>query len=414
MTSTSTRSLQRLPEDLTLSAQQLSKLSALSIYTTKDLLSKTDLELVELCDWDPASVREVTRRVARWIAPGAENALQMYRAVNADHSKSAFFRTELELLDRLLGGGIPCSTVTEIVGPSGCGKTQICLTLTVLAASALLRTRNELSPSDHTQRICGVVYIDTEGAFSSQRLVEIACIRFPDLFAPTTPTTRQNLQNLTESVHIIPVQNSHELIQRLESLQSFIITHHVRLIVLDSVASLVRREFAGDTTEERERDRNRVGDRRGAMWERSELLVREAATLKFLAESFHIPVVVTNQVTTKFGEGEIAKRMRVREEGENEVEEGEEKATSDANSFVAAALGNTWAHSVTTRLVVEYAPTPASLLQRRVRIAKSPMAPRGRVAYRIEASGVVQADDGVGSGIDANGVGDGLERIRTR
>lgn len=73
MTSTSTRSLQRLPEDLTLTPQQLSKLSALSIYTTKDLFSKTDLELVELCDWDPASVREVTRRVARWIAPGAEN-----------------------------------------------------------------------------------------------------------------------------------------------------------------------------------------------------------------------------------------------------------------------------------------------------------------------------------------------------
>lgn len=63
---------------------------------------------------------------------------------------------------------------------------------------------------------------------------------------------------------------------------------------------------------------------------------------------------------------------------------------------------------------MEYAPTLTSLSQRRVRIAKSPMAPRGGVAYKIEASGVVQADSGVGSGIDANGVGDGLERIRTR
>ncbi|RUS30483.1 hypothetical protein BC938DRAFT_479327 [Jimgerdemannia flammicorona] len=177
MTSTSTRTLHRLPPSLALTPSQLSRLSALSIQTTKDLFSRTELELVELCDWDPAAVHNVVRRVARWIAPAAANVrivlplavCDMYHAADANAAKPAFLKTGLDALDELLGGGLPCSTVTEIVGPSGCGKTQFCLTLTVLAASTMLLQATDAVSAEDVQETSGVIYIDTEGVFSSQR-----------------------------------------------------------------------------------------------------------------------------------------------------------------------------------------------------------------------------------------------------
>ena len=47
-----------------------------------------------------------------------------------------------------------------------------------------------------------------------------------------------------------------------------------------------------------------------------------------------IPVLVTNQVTTKMEEFDF----------------------TDTNSYVTAALGNSWSHSVNTRLVLQYTP----------------------------------------------------------
>ncbi|GFY80688.1 homolog of X-ray repair cross complementing 3 [Actinidia rufa] len=45
------------------------------------------------------------------------------------------------VLDRLLGGGVPCSSVTELVSESGCGKTQLCLQLLPLRPAPLLPRR---------------------------------------------------------------------------------------------------------------------------------------------------------------------------------------------------------------------------------------------------------------------------------
>ena len=49
--------------------------------------------------------------------------------------------------------------VYQVAGPSGCGKTQMCLMLSVLAT--LPRGLGGLD--------AGVVYIDTESAFSAER-----------------------------------------------------------------------------------------------------------------------------------------------------------------------------------------------------------------------------------------------------
>jgi RecA/RadA recombinase len=60
-----------------------------------------------------------------------------------------------------------------------------------------------------------------------------------------------------------------------------IIEKDAKLLVVDSVASLVRHEFNSSTLASRQAE-----------------LTKEAQTLKYLAETFKMPVVVTNQVAS--------------------------------------------------------------------------------------------------------------------
>ena len=63
---------------------------------------------------------------------------------------------------------------------------------------------------------------------------------------------------------------------RLENLEEDLIKKKVKLIVIDSMASLIRKEFDSHL------GKNLV--------ERTQLLSKEAALLKYIAESFKIPV----------------------------------------------------------------------------------------------------------------------------
>ena len=69
---------------------------------------------------------------------------------------------------------------------------------------------------------------------------------------------------------------------------------------------------------------------------------KQAATLKLLAESFRIPVVVVNQVTAQM-QGPTTYAFEAGAVPSNELAQGQ----------LTAALGVMWAHAVNTRLVLE-------------------------------------------------------------
>lgn len=104
----------------------------------------------------------------------------------------------------------------------------------------------------------------------------------------------------------------------LQSLDAVMLPHAVRLVVVDSVAALARLDFAP-----------------GSMQNRQRVLGQQASALKRLAETYSVPVLVTNQVMA-----------RVREADASE-------SSSNSGGGVAAALGTMWAHAVNTRLVLE-------------------------------------------------------------
>lgn len=102
--------------------------------------------------------------------------------------------------------------------------------------------------------------------------------------ASWSPPRHGALISRPPSVPSILPTPSHPVVvrRRLQNLESSIIAAGFGLVIVDSIASLIRKEFGSKSSDKR-----------------ADLLATEAALLKYIAEAFSIPVIVTNQVTTK-------------------------------------------------------------------------------------------------------------------
>ncbi len=172
--------------------------------------------------------------------------------------KVARITTGSKNLDRLLGGGVESSAVTEFYGEFGTGKTQICSTLAVTV---------QLPPESGGLN-AGAIYIDTEGTFRPERIAEIADHRGLD------PT------RVLENILVARAYNSahQELIVR--ELGDYLRDGKYKLVILDSAVAHYRAEYAG----------------RGTLAERQQRLNMLMHQLLRLAESYNVAVVITNQV----------------------------------------------------------------------------------------------------------------------
>ncbi|XP_055394390.1 DNA repair protein RAD51 homolog 2 isoform X3 [Bubalus kerabau] len=360
-----------------LSQELCDRLNRHQILTCQDFLCLSPLELMKMTGLSYQGVHELLCLVSRACAPQMQTAYEIKTQRCAAHS-SAFLSTTLSALDEALHGGVACGSLTEITGPPGCGKTQFCIMMSILATL----------PTNMGGLEGSVVYIDTESAFSAERLVEIAESRFPRYF-----DTEEKLLLTSSKVHLYRELSCDEVLQRIESLEEEIISKGVKLVIIDSVASVVRKEF--DT------------QLQGNVRERNKFLAREAASLKYLAEEFSIPVItehliellvsysnfplaiyfdmviLTNQITTHLSGALASQADLVSPADDLSLSEG-----TSGSSCLTAALGNTWSHSVNTRLILQYLGSE----RRQILIAKSPLAPFTAFVYTIEKEGLVLQD----------------------
>ncbi|XP_046381841.2 DNA repair protein RAD51 homolog 2-like [Haliotis rufescens] len=345
--------------------EALERLTQHNIGSCRGVLSRSTLELLKLTGCGYLTVTDIIDQCCHSCIPPAVTALQLWRG--RSESRSAFLPTTLPDLDMVLHGGLPVGTITEIAGPSGCGKTQFSIMLSVLSA---------MSEGSHS----AVIYIDTEGAFSAERLVEVARSKFPTHFQ-----NERDIVDLANRVYVDSIQSCSSLMKRLKSLEEDIITKKVKLIVVDSIASLVRKEFSTS-----------IGQN---LTDRTNFLSQEAAILKYVAEVFSIPIVVTNQITTRYGRPDAV--------GDCD-NDGSSSVTAEGDGgYVTAALGNTWSHSVNTRLILQYLDAD----RRQVLVAKSPVAPFTSFTYTVQKQGIVQEDDGAGH---YHGTDPSMQHIRVR
>ncbi|CAH1790657.1 unnamed protein product [Owenia fusiformis] len=318
-------------------------------------------------------VQRVMEKVSHAVVPKPCTARDLIPGKKDDFID--FFPLGLDQLDRVLHGGLPAGTITEIAGPSGCGKTQFSIMLSLLATL----------PIQNGGLDGGVIYIDTESAFSAERLAEMAQCRFPDLI-----NNEESILKVATRVHVYLESTCSSLFKRLQNLEEDIISKGIKLIVLDSVASLVRKEFDTKGTKN--------------ITQRTNLLAQEAAILKYLAESFKIPVVVTNQITTRYGQGNTSDAGN---DVNHDMSVNGMSSMDGDGGYVTAALGNTWSHSVNTRLIVQYLDN----VKRQILIAKSPVAPFAAFTYTIEDKGIVLQES---DGHHYDGTDPGLQHIRVK
>ncbi|XP_033622832.1 DNA repair protein RAD51 homolog 2 isoform X2 [Fukomys damarensis] len=336
-----------------LSQELCDRLSRHQIVTCRDFLCLSPLEVMQVTGLSYRGVHELLCKVSRACAPQMQTAYGI-RTQRSANLLPAFLSTTLSALDEALHGGVACGSLTEITGPPGCGKTQFCKMMSVLATL----------PTNMGGLEGAVVYIDTESAFSAERLIEIAESRFPGYF-----NIEEKLLLTSTKVHVYRELTCEEVLQRIESLEEEIISKKVKLVIIDSIASVVRKEF--DT------------QLQGNMKERNKFLAKGASLLKYLAEEFSIPVILTNQITAHLSGALASQADLVSPADDLSLSEG-----ASGSSCVIAALGNTWSHIVNTRLILQHLDSE----RRQILIAKSPLAAFTSFVYTIEAEGLVLQD----------------------
>ena len=248
-------------EDLTsLSKELLLKITDKGFTTIESLSWLSPEELAEYVNIDLKKAKEIIQEAVSFIDSQPISAVDLL--LKEEEKKR--ITTGSKQLDELLGGGIFTGEITEISGEFATGKTQLCFQLSI----------NVQLPIEEGGLEGSVYYIDTEGTFSSTRIVQIARERG---FEP---------KEILKNIAITRTYNSDHLMFLINNAQKIIRERNVKLFIIDSIASHFRAEYIGDEK----------------LVSRQQVVMNLAETLKKLLDDFEIAIVVTNQVIATLDE----------------------------------------------------------------------------------------------------------------
>ena len=168
-------------------------------------------------------------------------------------------------LDVLFGGGIESGAITEAYGQYGSGKSQLAH---VLAARCAL-------PVESGGAGGVAVFIDTEGTFRPERIVQIAKGIDPDMDPAEFLKNIKVARAFNSDHQMLLAEKTEDLIKKQGV--------NVKLVIVDSLTSHFRAEFIG----------------RGTLAERQQKLNKHMHTLIKVADRHNVAVYVTNQVMAK-------------------------------------------------------------------------------------------------------------------
>lgn len=191
---------------------------------------------------------------------GFENGMEILEK----RKKVGKIKTGSVELDNLLGGGVETQSITEFFGQFGSGKTQIALQLSV----------NVQLPPEKGGLNGTAIYIDTEGTFRPERIMQLAAAKNLD--------PKQTLKN----IYVARAYNSDHQMLLAEKAAEIAEEKNAKLVVIDSLTSHFRADYSG----------------RGELTPRQQKLNRHLHDLqRNLADLHNLAVVVTNQVLSNPG-----------------------------------------------------------------------------------------------------------------
>ncbi|NHI92944.1 MAG: DNA repair and recombination protein RadA [Candidatus Lokiarchaeota archaeon] len=169
------------------------------------------------------------------------------------------FTTGSTQLDGLLNGGCETRAIIEVYGEFRTGKTQIAHQICVTVQL----------PQDKGGLNAAAIYIDAEGTFRPERLLQIA-EKYPEL----------NPEEVLDNVMYARAYNSDHQTIIIDKLPSMVREKNIKIVIVDSLISHFRAEYVG----------------RGTLSERQQKLNRFMHKLLQLAEAHDLCVFITNQV----------------------------------------------------------------------------------------------------------------------
>ncbi|XP_066552015.1 DNA repair protein RAD51 homolog 3 [Amia ocellicauda] len=311
------------------------RLLAAGFHSSRDLSDLRPLELSKEAGISQEEALEVLQAVRG--EPGqrgaqAEGRLTALELLQREQALGSIV-TFCSALDRTLGGGVPIGKTTEICGAPGVGKTQLCIQLAV----------------DVQIPLCfgglggQAVFLDTEGSFLVQRAVDVAeaavqhCALLAEDAEQQDALQRFTVDNILSQLFVFRCHDYVELLAQAYLLPDFLSQHpEVRLVVIDSIAFPFRHDFEDLSL-------------------RTRLLNGLAQQLIQMATQRGVAVALTNQMTTKVGNGQ---------------------------SMLVPALGESWGHAATQRLILHWEGQ-----HRLASLYKSPSQREATVPYHITGQG---------------------------
>jgi DNA repair protein RadB len=161
------------------------------------------------------------------------------------------------VMNKLLGGGYEKGIITTIFGPAGSGKTTFCMIAAISAAEEKK-----------------VLYVDTEGGFSCERLLQLSG------------------KDAMKNILILKPTTFEEQAKAIDNLRQMV-NERIGLIVIDTISMLYRVEVG------------RKKDPKDIYGE----LDLQISYLSEIARKHNIPVLITNQVYADFDERDAVKMV---------------------------------------------------------------------------------------------------------
>ncbi len=214
-------------------------------------------ELSTAVDIGESTAQKIVQAAREQLEIGYSSALEFYEV----RKTVGRITTGSEQLDAVLGGGVETNGITELYGPFRSGKTQICHQLCIKAQL----------PPENGGLGGGALYIDTEGTFRPERLVQM--MEKEDL----------DIDSTLENVVYARAYNSDHQILLAEEAPNIIQEKNIKVVVVDALTSYFRSEYIG----------------RGTLAERQQKLNKHLHQLLRLAEVHNLALVVTNQVMAR-------------------------------------------------------------------------------------------------------------------
>ncbi|KAF5182525.1 Dna repair protein rad51-like protein [Thalictrum thalictroides] len=308
-----------------IAASDVKKLKDAGVCTVECVAYTPRKDLLQIKGLSEIRVDKIIEAASKLVPLGFTSASQ----IHAQRLEIIQITSGSRELDKILEGGIETGSITELYGEYRSGKTQLCHTLCVTCQLPLDQGGGEGK----------ALYIDAEGTFRPQRLLQIA-----ERFG-------MNGADVLENVAYARAYNTDHQSRLLLEAASMMVEQRFALMIVDSATALYRTDFSG----------------RGELSARQMHLAKFLRSLQKLADEFGVAVVITNQVVAQVNNG----------------------LNFCGGPQITPIGGNIMAHASTTRLYLRKGKGDGRICK----VVCSPCLAEAEAQFQISAEGVTDAKD---------------------